>query len=48
MNGKRVKDPSEVQLAVDRGTVGEPMPLTVERNGEEVELSVRPAELPRR
>ena len=48
VNGKRVKDPSEVQLAVDRGTVGEPMPLTVERNGEEVELSVRPAELPRR
>jgi len=43
-----VKDPSDVQLAVDRGTVGKAMPLTVEREGRIEELSVRPAELPRR
>ena len=48
VNGKAVKDPSEVQLAVDSGKVGEPMPLTVERDGAQQELSVRPAELPRR
>ena len=47
VNGKRVKDPSEVQLAVDGGRVGEPMPLTVERDGASEKLSVRPAELPR-
>ena len=48
VNGQRVKDPSDVQLAVDRGTVGKAMPLTVEREGRIEELSVRPAELPRR
>ena len=48
VGGKPVKDPSEVQIAVDRGRVGERLPLTVERNGTIVEISVRPAELPRR
>ena len=48
VNGKRVKDPSEVQLGVDRGKVGEPMPLTVQRNGTSEQLTVRPAELPRK
>ena len=38
---------AEVQLAVDRGTVGEPMKLTVERNGMTKVLNVRPRELPR-
>jgi S1-C subfamily serine protease len=47
VNNTKVKNPSEVQLAVDRGTVGEPMKLTVERNGMTKVLSVRPRELPR-
>ena len=48
MNGKRVKEPSDVQLGVDRGKVGEDLPLTVQRNGSSKELTVRPAELPRK
>lgn len=47
VNGTTVKDPSQVQLAVDRGTVGEPMPLTLERSGKEIEVTVIPEELPR-
>ncbi|MFM1899969.1 MAG: PDZ domain-containing protein [Synechococcaceae bacterium WB9_4xC_028] len=47
VNGTQVKDPSQVQLAVDRGRVGQAMPLIVERDGKKLELSVRPAELPR-
>jgi S1-C subfamily serine protease len=42
-----VQDPSEVQLAVDRGRVGQDMPIVVERDGERVELMVKPEELPR-
>ena len=48
VNGKRVKEPSDVQLGVDRGKVGEDLPLTVQRNGSSKELTVRPAELPRK
>jgi S1-C subfamily serine protease len=47
VDGKIVRDPSQVQLAVDRGQVGQPMPLILERNGEELEVIVKPAELPR-
>jgi Trypsin-like serine proteases, typically periplasmic, contain C-terminal PDZ domain len=47
VNGEAVKDPSQVQLAVDRGRVGQPMPLSVERDGTTQTLTVRPAELPR-
>ena len=47
VNGNKVKDPSEVQLEVDRGSVGEPMPLILERGKKAVEVSVRPAELPK-
>jgi S1-C subfamily serine protease len=47
VNGEAVKDPSQVQLAVDRGRVGQPMPLSVERDGKTQTLTVRPAELPR-
>ena len=47
VNNTKVNNPSEVQLAVDRGTVGEPMKLTVERNGMTKVLNVRPRELPR-
>ncbi|MFL0780760.1 MAG: PDZ domain-containing protein, partial [Prochlorococcus sp.] len=47
VDGTKVKDPSQVQLAVDRGTVDQPMPLLLERNGKELEVIVTPAELPR-
>ncbi|KGG25648.1 MULTISPECIES: trypsin-like peptidase domain-containing protein [unclassified Prochlorococcus] len=47
VNGEVVRDPSQVQLAVDRGEVGQPMPLTLERNEKTIELIVKPAELPR-
>ena len=48
VNGSAVNDPSEVQLAVDRGQVGQAMPLIVERDGEQQTLEVVPEELPRR
>ncbi len=44
---KAVKNASEVQLAVDRGRVGEPLTITVQRDGSPRTLTVRPAELPR-
>ena len=44
---KAVQTPTEVQLAVDRGQVGEPMELTLQRDGEELIVEVRPRELPR-
>jgi S1-C subfamily serine protease len=47
VNGTKVQDPSQVQLAVDRGRVGEEMPIVVERDGDSVELMVKPEELPR-
>ena len=48
VNGTAVENPSEVQLAVDRGRVGQPMQITIERNGLEQTLEVLPKELPRR
>jgi S1-C subfamily serine protease len=47
VNGSAVKDPSQVQLAVDRGQVGQAMPLVIERDGEQQTLEVIPEELPR-
>lgn len=47
VGGKPVRNASEVQLGVDRGRVGEPLAITVQRNGARQNLSVRPAELPR-
>jgi S1-C subfamily serine protease len=47
VNGEAVKSPSDVQVAVEGGKVGEQMPLTVERAGETKSLLVRPGELPR-
>ena len=44
---KAVRNASEVQLGVDRGKVGEPLAITVLRNGSRQNLIVRPAELPR-
>ena len=43
---KPVKNASEVQLAVDRARVGEPLTITVQRAGSREDLTVRPAELP--
>ena len=48
VNGTDVNNPSDVQLAVDRGQVGQPMPITIERDGSTEVLSVRPREMPRR
>jgi S1-C subfamily serine protease len=45
--GKPVKNPSEVQLAVDRGRVGEPLTFTVRRGEQRLTITLRPAELPR-
>lgn len=42
-----VDSPADVQLAVDRGRVGRPMPITVLRQGREQVLQVQPRELPR-
>jgi S1-C subfamily serine protease len=47
IDGRAVKNPSEVQMAVDRGRVDQPLRLEVRRGGNRQELSVRPAELPR-
>jgi S1-C subfamily serine protease len=48
VGGRPVKNPSEVQLAVDRGQVGEPLSMTVSRDNKDLTLTLRPAELPRR
>lgn len=48
VNGTPVENPSAVQLAVDRGRVGQPMQITIERDGLEQTLEVLPKELPRR
>ena len=42
-----VDNPSEVQVAVDQGRVGEPLKLQVQRSSRDVVLELRPAELPR-
>ncbi|MEB3199406.1 MAG: trypsin-like peptidase domain-containing protein [Synechococcaceae cyanobacterium] len=46
--GNAVRNPSEVQLAVDRGQVGKPLELRVRRGPQTLNLAVVPAELPRR
>lgn len=42
-----VKNPSEVQLAVDRGRVNQPLALSIRRGDARQTLTVRPAELPK-
>jgi S1-C subfamily serine protease len=42
-----VDNPSEVQVAVDQGRVGQPLPLRVQRGPRQLNLQLRPAELPR-
>ena len=48
VDGKAVKNPAEVQIEVDQGQVGEPMKLTLQRDGKEITVEVKPRELPRR
>ncbi len=45
--GSAVRNPSEVQLAVDRGRVGQPLELRIRRGNAKQTLTVVPAELPR-
>jgi S1-C subfamily serine protease len=47
MGGEAVKNPSEVQLAVDRGRVGQPLEVKVRRGERRLTITLRPAELPR-
>jgi S1-C subfamily serine protease len=47
IEGRAVKNPSEVQMAVDRGRVNEPLQVRVQRGGRPLDLTLRPAELPR-
>ena len=47
VGGTEVDNPSEVQVAVDRGRVGQPLPVQVQRGDKEVRLQLTPAELPR-
>ena len=41
-----MKTPSEVQLAVEAAKVGQPLAVTIERDGASQTLEVNPAELP--
>jgi S1-C subfamily serine protease len=43
-----VDNPSEVQVAVDQGRVGQPLALQVQRGKQQLDLQLTPAELPRR
>jgi S1-C subfamily serine protease len=42
-----VDNPSEVQVAVDQGRVGQPLAVRVQRGQRQLNLQLRPAELPR-
>jgi S1-C subfamily serine protease len=47
VGGRKVRNPSEVQLAVDQGRVGEPLAVVVRRGDATTSLTIQPAELPR-
>lgn len=47
VGGKAVSTPADVQLAVDRSEVGEPLEVVVRRGDDSSTLTVKPAELPR-
>jgi S1-C subfamily serine protease len=47
VGGKAVKNPSEVQLAVDQGRVGQPLEVSLRRGDGRLILQLKPAELPR-
>jgi len=46
IEGQSVKDGSEVQRVVEQSTVGQPLTLTLRRNGQEQTVTVRPGNLP--
>jgi S1-C subfamily serine protease len=48
VGGDAVRNPSEVQLGVDKVEVGEELEIQVRRGDQPRDLTVRPAELPRR
>ncbi|MFN6132987.1 MAG: PDZ domain-containing protein, partial [Synechococcaceae cyanobacterium] len=45
--GSAVRNPSQVQLGVDRGRVGQPLELGIRRGDAKQTLTIVPAELPR-
>jgi len=47
VGGVAVDNPSEVQVAVDQGRVGQNLRVQVQRGARELQLDLRPAELPR-
>ncbi|MFM7642304.1 MAG: trypsin-like peptidase domain-containing protein [Cyanobium sp.] len=47
VDGKVVKNPSDVQLAVDQAKIGQPLPMRIRRLQDTLEVTVRPANLPR-
>ncbi|MEB3288783.1 MAG: HhoA/HhoB/HtrA family serine endopeptidase [Leptolyngbya sp.] len=46
IEGQPVKDGSEVQRVVEQATVGQPLTLTLRRNGDAQTITVRPGNLP--
>ncbi len=46
VGGNDVRNPSQVQLAVDGGRVGAPLTIGIRRQNQKTKLVVRPAELP--
>ncbi len=46
IEGQSVKDGSEVQRVVEQSTVGQPLSLSLRRNGQEQIVTVRPGNLP--
>ncbi|WP_370521500.1 trypsin-like peptidase domain-containing protein [Synechococcus sp. LTW-R] len=47
VGGKPVKNPSEVQVAVDQGRVGQNLAIVIQRKERTLTLQIKPAELPR-
>ncbi len=45
VGGKAVKNPSEVQVAVDQGKVGQPLSISIQRGNSSRTISLEPAEL---
>ena len=46
VGGRAVKNPSEVQLAVDQGHVGAPLTIAIQRNSNKRQVVLKPSELP--
>jgi S1-C subfamily serine protease len=45
VRGERVRNPSEVQVAVDQGQVGQPLEIRIRRGDASRSITLRPAEL---